>query len=74
MRFKFQALEQLYVGLREHNPQFRIEIATTLADIGHPLSIRYLEELLTTETDPDVRQAAEAAIDKIKDADILAPN
>jgi HEAT repeat protein len=72
-RFRFQSLEQLYVGLRENNPQFRVEIINILADILHPLSIQHLEELLKTEKDPEVRKLAEAAIHRIKEADTLTP-
>ena len=73
-RFRFQALEQLYVGLRDSDTQFRVEIINILADILHPLSIRHLEELLKTEKDPEVRKIAETAIHRIKEADTLTPN
>ena len=73
-RFRFQALEQLYVGLKEDHSQFRTEIINILADMGHPLSIRHLEHLLTIEQNPEVRNLAESAIERIKVADTLTPN
>jgi len=61
-----RALELLIGALKDQNLHVRIAAADSLGEIGDPRAIPALEELLSKEKNPRVRDAASAAIQAIR--------